>query len=88
MTPLERAAKALFDLQLEGDPDARWGYAPPIVKSAWLASARAALQAIREPSETMLTVGTNLDGDLEAASSSFAVPEIWRAMIDAALEEG
>lgn len=79
MTPLERAARALYQrLGTEiADPenlgeDERW---PEFVDDA-----RAVLQAIREPSDAMLDAAGKAD-PLECRSGE------WRAMIDAAMEE-
>lgn len=53
---------------------------------AWRPVARAALEAMREPSEAMLKAG-----DLPGWDDSVTVGlsgEVWQAMIDAALTEG
>src|SRR5688572_5024787 len=78
MTPLERAARAVYKLGDNGpygpeDEDEQWHQHVDV--------ARAVLQAIREPSEAMEEAG---DSCLGLATS----PVIWQAMIDAALEEG
>lgn len=89
MTPLERAARALyrsaphdFDPNQMGE-DATW---PDLVDQV-----RAVFQAIREPSAAMSDHGQGAilerwfhnDGpDVDASKAS------WQAMIDAALEEG
>lgn len=96
MTPLERAARALYQrLGTEiadpenGGEDERW---PEFVDDA-----RAVLQAIREPSEAMLPDPHDTSTpiyqaarliDDDAASSADVFRSAWQAMIDAAMEEG
>lgn len=89
MTPIERAARAMYDtVQPEwewDDPDAE------LMRRMYRENARAAILAIREPSEAMVRAGgANMDhegatlpDELEQRASTS-----WRAMIDAMLEEG
>ena len=76
MTPLERAALAIYQVDYPGQTlpgltdDGSWH----------MEVARAVLAAIREPSEGMCEAG-------RTAVRDDGVPG-WRAMIDAALEEG
>lgn len=88
MTPLERAARALyrtddFDPHQFGE-DRLW---PDLVDYV-----RLVLHAIREPSEAMLDAGSEIVRSVRQAESDFAVQDdaksAWRSMIDAALEEG
>jgi hypothetical protein len=51
------------------------------------AMARAAIEAMREPTKAMVSAGCLLDEDLEWAEHDYAVPKIWGTMIDAALKE-
>jgi len=76
-SPLERIARALCDIDrspadmiINGQP----------VWMGYLPKAKAALEAIREPSEAMDSAA--------AVCESSVVGDVYRAMIDAALEEG
>lgn len=80
MTPLERAARALANLdepdkEIELADDAWRQYVPDV---------RALLQSIREPSEAMLDAACVVD-DLPRPNPEAVLH--WQAMIDAALEE-
>ncbi|MBN9504970.1 MAG: hypothetical protein J0I69_02995 [Altererythrobacter sp.] len=79
MTPLERAARALCSL--DGNPENATMEGKPLWQD-YLPEARAVLEAIREPSDAMLEV------DARRPDGSFYPEDHWRAMIDAALEEG
>jgi len=46
----------------------------------WIDEARAAIEAMREPTEAMINAGDRTDHDVEATM-------VWRAMIDEALGE-
>jgi hypothetical protein len=84
MTPLERAARALCRLDY---PDEAGGemenYYFDKHGLAYIAQARAVLEAIREPSEGMDEAGKDADDHIEFNNHG----RIWRAMIDAALTE-
>lgn len=93
MTPLERAARALC--ALDGNPENAKMDGKPLWQD-YLPEARAVIEAIREPSETM--VDAWMDADLELpegisheAPSSVVDPyrarSDWIAMIDAMLSE-
>jgi len=78
MSPLDRAAFAAFTAYYKAktmDHETAMRFKPAI---------KAALQAIREPSEAMLDRAE----DQEAQSARGTAGNMWRAMIDAALEEG
>jgi hypothetical protein len=92
MTPLERAARAIAteigvdpDQLITADDDAHVGLGLRGPHPAWtryVGTARAALQAVREPSEHMLLAAQI--GDAWNAED----PEgVWQAMVDAALED-
>lgn len=72
MTPLERAARALAEMDTERDLG--WRYYVP--------EARAVLMAIREPSTEMVA-----DGEQSLRADGYA-EFCWQAMIDAAVQEG
>ncbi|WP_088471892.1 hypothetical protein [Sphingopyxis witflariensis] len=78
MTPLERAARALC--RLDGHPENATMDRKPLWAD-YLPEARAVLQAIREPSVSMLSAADRHD-------KRDASADAWRAMIDAALAEG
>lgn len=81
---IERVARAIYAEFAEED-----GYPAmsPAGKARWDAQARAAIEAMREPSEMMQREGLkvrlrHLDGEPSAGTD-----EIWTAMITAALSE-
>lgn len=91
MTPLESAARALVDnYPLDGgESPLSWQEVLPVV--------RAVFQAIREPSEAMIEAWFDADLELPDGVSFEAPADIvdryhaisdWKAMIDAAIEEG
>ncbi|EJU14123.1 hypothetical protein LH128_05173 [Sphingomonas sp. LH128] len=99
MTPLERACRAMCEARgedgfpiLNADPDlgdyplTREGTSDlcPFTEADVLTLARAVLQAIREPSEAMISVAE----DREKFGYDPLPSETFPAMIDAALEEG
>lgn len=94
MTPLERAARALYDRLPHV---VEWDDLSQSAKDENIAVARAVLEAIREPSEGMVREGCLADfpggrfGEAtftEAHIGEDDAPVIWQAMIDAALSEG
>lgn len=92
MTPVERMARAIC---LITRPEADIDYIRSIpVHPLWEASlqqARAALAALREPSETMLSAGDSVMPQIakgeDITTGYDALKEAWPAMIDAALTE-
>jgi hypothetical protein len=88
VTPLERAARALYDARAKRNhprPELHpWEDASHLERRCLMIDARAVLQAIREPTARMVVAGAkqqdNGDGYLHRRK--------WMAMIDAALEEG
>lgn len=90
MTPLERATQALCELHGRVSPETH-----PQFSEAWrtlyMPQARAVLQAIREPSVAMEAAGygnSKGDPDNTGVVDNPRPDDAWRAMIDAALEEG
>lgn len=84
MTPLERAARAIYKFGDNGpytlaEEDEQWHH--------HVDYARAVLWAIREPSEATIEAGGSrlFAGSKEKADA--LATETWQAMIDAALEE-
>ena len=90
MTPIERAARAMYDTVRPewewDDPDA----AP--LRRMYRDNAKAALLALKEPSEAMIDAGADVVGSVNKAESDFAVRDdtksVWNLMIDAAMGEG
>jgi hypothetical protein len=90
MTPIERAARAMYaNVQPEwdwDDPDAE------LMRRMYRENARAAIRALHEPSETMIDSGASVLGSVNKSESEFALRDdtksAWSMMIDAALEEG
>jgi hypothetical protein len=71
---VERVARAIYMVAPIGVRD--WVDAPASVREDCLVCARAAIEAMREPTDAMIDAG------------GAATPRIaWRAMIDAALDE-
>lgn len=94
MTTLERAARAAFDaMQADGagfgEP---WDHALMArVRESYMVATRAVLTAIREPSEGMVRAGgKNMDHEGATLPDELRdrALECWKAMIDAALDEG
>ena len=90
MTPIERAARAMYaTVQPEwdwDDPDAE-----PL-RRMYRDNAKAAILALKEPSDAMVDAGADVIGSINKAESDFAVRDdtksVWNMMIDAALGEG
>lgn len=89
MTPIERAAKAMYDaVQPEwdwNDPDAE------LLRRMYRDNARVAIAALREPDELMIQAGAEIVRHIGAEESEDAylndATNTWRLMIDAALAE-
>lgn len=86
---VERVAKAIYEtahpVALK-DPKYEWKTMEPLYRKTWIAAARAALQAMREPTDAMAReparVGVSCGEDL--VGRDVAV-ETWTVMIDEAL---
>lgn len=92
-TMIERVARAMFEASrkyaaLRG-VQTSWDMYP--LKNAMLDMARAAIGAMREPTDATAQAGVDADHTLEAIEGRPDYPEscanIYRAMIDAALNE-
>jgi len=87
MTPIERAAKAMYDsVQPEwdwNDPDAE------LLRRMYRENARVALVALREPDDLMIRAGAEIARHVGPDESDDAflndAADTWRLMIDAAL---
>jgi hypothetical protein len=83
MDMIERVARALID-QI-GSP---WPYGKmdPAVRRLWRDHARAAIEAMREPTEAMLTTETTYGTPLDGYLDDTCAEAVWDAMITAALK--
>ena len=82
---IERAARALFESQPRIE---RWDDLDPNSKSIFLHKARKVIKAIREPSAAMIEAGlAECYADWRESVCREFLPDIWKAMIDAALAE-
>lgn len=89
MTPIERAAKAMYEvIQPEwdwSDPDAE------LLRSMCRENARAAIAVLREPDEFMIQAGAEIIRHIGPDESDDAflndAATTWRLMVDAALAE-
>lgn len=103
MTPIERAARAIAteigvdpDQLVSADDDAHVGLGLRAPHRAWtryVGTARAALQAIREPSEEMQDAAFSSEAEFRTTMGNYERgycdgATVWRAMIDAALDKG
>ena len=80
---VERVARAIARNH-DIDPD--WG-SPPMWQTPWLiADARAAIEAMREPTEKMDTAGFGALPLADGYSLADDFKKVWYAAIDAALE--
>lgn len=82
MIPIERAARALCSL--DGQPENIKMDGKPMWQD-YLPEVRAALQAIREPSDAMHAAVAD---EARRVSQPISTQHAWEAMIDAALAEG
>ncbi len=96
---IERVARAHYTRLIEwaaehvaGAPFKTWDELPQEQREGQLASCRAAIEAMREPTEAMVTAAENAD---DPGSSIYCDPfvacahdEAWRLMIDVILAEG
>ncbi|WP_336960136.1 hypothetical protein [Sphingobium aquiterrae] len=88
MTPIERAARAMYDTV---QPD--WDWDDPdaeLLRRMYRENARAALLAIRSPSPDQCRIGHEASAAQSPAgvSAHESVEAIWTAMVDAAMAQG
>lgn len=95
MTPLERAAQTLFETRREQLPciaypaiSGEWEAQFRSVKDRYVNEARAVLTAIREPSEHAMDSGAYRLPGIDTEAKQTKSRDVYRAMIDAMLEEG
>ncbi len=91
MTKLEEVARALVEAHHEDDLAhvfGPWDELGGEFQRVWLETARAAVEALREPDEGMYEAGvTAIKGTKEYWGELMAM-ECWQAMLTAILEEG
>jgi hypothetical protein len=81
MTPIERVARGLHSVRSR---ETVFDNLSRTIKGHYFKEARAAIEALRDPSEKMVEAGIDLNDGFECSSSSVH----WDAMISAALAEG
>lgn len=90
---IERIAEAIYNDDFEGAPPTPFSEREADVVVAYLSNARAALEALKVPTEAMLDAAedTNKGGGVTdqggAEPDIYDVWTVWQAMIDAALSE-
>lgn len=79
---VERVAEAIARGRSEGGRKlfVGWANLDPYDKDMWRSAARAAIEAMREPTSEMANAGVQAYDDF-----GLSIPAIWRAMIDEAL---
>lgn len=101
MTMIDRVARAAylhtFHVQTDDQREYWWNYAGEAVREMYRGKARAAIEAMREPSSNMQVAGDNIiersmihdevDGVTTGRNALNAETICWTAMIDAALSE-
>jgi hypothetical protein len=82
---IERAARALFESQPRIE---RWDDLDPNSKSIFLYKARKVIKAIEEPDKAMFEAALpHCSANWRYSECREFLPDIWKAMIDAALAE-
>jgi hypothetical protein len=90
MNPLQAAARAIYnaDPQLGPDGPVPWDEQHTPLRALCIAQARAAIEAIRTPSEAMQLTGHNVRSDpTTGMPTGCGTDQIWTAMIDTLLAE-
>lgn len=104
MDMVERVARAIFEQELRNHPEPYeitpllpppiWddpGRLSPFGKDCYLRCARAAIEAMREPTEGMLSAGDSMMPQIakgqDITTGYDALKDAWPAMISAALEQ-
>ncbi|MEP0149994.1 hypothetical protein [Roseibium sp.] len=87
-TMIERVARAMEPILFGGLPDGQCGPATARARATAREKARAAIEAMREPTEAMVTIGAcREDQDHDIFEEGHIAREVWLEMIDAALKE-
>lgn len=82
---VERVARALHSDPSEGWSEMPWEELPDQHRERLLRTARAAIEAMREPTTAVLVAGELVAPPLALIDNSLDTAVIWRAMIDAIL---
>lgn len=87
-TMIERMGRAIFsyDVHYRSRGGDVWETAPSDHRDRCLKQARLVLTAMREPTESMEKADTDF-GNISGYLDGFDAKMVWRAMIDAALED-
>ena len=91
---VERVARAIYEastLVMGDDAPDDWADIGPDhdkARAEWAKLARAAIEAMREPTNEMTVVGWKFAETRDAILGNGEIDALWRAMIDAALAEG
>lgn len=83
---VERVAKAQWDLDRASGGRPAWGDADHEHRSAAMELARAAIEAMREPTEGMIDAGADADAPEWGGIGLMAALTAWCLMIDEALK--
>lgn len=79
---IERVARAIYDGEIRPGGGGHILLAYPVMEEKYLVKARAAIEAMREPSETMIIAGQG-----EAYDHMTSAKAVFVGMIDAALKD-
>lgn len=82
---IEKVAINIYDNELEGGRSCSWDDLFSSEKTQYMRQAKAAIEAMREPTEGMKIAGT-LDAGCGGPDEEY-IGQVWQAMIDAALKE-
>lgn len=87
MTMIDRVARAMFEATNEHDET--WDTEAQEIKTTYLIMARAAIEAMREPTDTMVMAAEWAEPEYREDDTDMGATykAEWRAMIDAALNE-
>lgn len=90
---IERAARGAYDMMMSRLPAElaihgpfRWDNESEALREDWRASVRAAIAAMREPTEAMVDAAADIDINGEYRLGERLAAEVWRAMNHAALK--
>jgi hypothetical protein len=88
---VERVARALYAAEAKKRNYARpWYGLPSEVSDEWLLTARSAIEAMREPTDTMVHAGDDMRDMLDNKPHPHVINDvaaIWKAMIGVTLEK-
>lgn len=90
-TLIQQVAKALHRAHYERGrrlyPQGAWEALDRFERESWLYSARASIEAMREPTEEMVEEAAYMDDHSGSSVGQSLATRVYRAMIDAALSE-